>query len=893
MKVRIPADIEMEDRIVAGLTFRQLAILGLTAIAACGAYLVLEKRLPPIPAVAMTALFGAPGVVIAWAKPEGVHLERLLGAAARWWRHPRLRVLAPEGVIALSSKQRAPQVGEFVLPVSSIVDDGIVSLEGQGAVLLSRATSLNFDLRSEEEKERLIGGLGLLLNSLDSPIQFLIRSEKADLRSDVAALREKAGALPEELRTANASYAQFLLELAQRNDTLSRAVFVCFRESSGTDVAMRLKRRFQEASSMLAPLGIRLTCLDGHAASDLIGRASDRESLRPETMALPGAVIRRDGGESLGSQSDESTSPIIGPDSLEVLPRRVKVGGGWCETFAVTGYPREVGPAWLAPLLSFSGCLDISIHVEPVPNGAASGQMSRQLARLESTRRIESDQGRLSDPGLDAAASDAAELLGSIARGEARLFRVGLYLTVRAGSEDALRDEVEKVRALCSALLMETRPVTFRSLEGWLTTLPLATDQLRLRRSFDTNALASCFPFASCEVSSDGGVLVGANALTGGLVYCDRFAHENYNQVVLARSGAGKSYYTKLEVLRHLCRGLEVLVIDPEDEYRRLAEAVGGRVICVSREGFANPLRLTRPGEAGAASEQMLFAHAVVQSVLGELSSGEKSVLDKALVDSYRANGISDEPKTHAAEPPNLSKVVERIRRLGATDLASKLEPYSSGSHRRLLESHSSISFRHLTVFSLRDLPDSLKGPAVLLALDAIWRRVTQGERRPRLVVVDEAWWLLGQGKVGAGFLHRLAKSARKNWCGLTTVTQDVSDVLSTELGQAVITNSSTQVLLGQSPQAIEGLARAFDLSAGERSYLMSCERGQGLLCLGRERAAVKIIASSFEEPLITTSPEFLATLENPESNTGIEPVEFAKHSTGMAAPIDLDEVAL
>jgi type IV secretory pathway VirB4 component len=437
-------------------------------------------------------------------------------------------------------------------------------------------------------------------------------------------------------------------------------------------------------------------------------------------------------------------------------------------------------------------------------------------------------------------------------------------VTVRAASEEALEREAHRVRSLCASLLLDVRPVTFRALQGWVTTLPLGIDALRLRRTFDTKALAAAFPFASAELEASGGIFLGRNATTGGLVFVDRFAQENHNQVILARSGAGKSYLAKLQILRSLYAGAEVLVIDPEDEYRRLAEAVGGVVIGLGTSERLNPLDLAEAGKPEALPDQALFVHATISSLVGETSSEDKALLDRAILAAYEGVGITADPRTHVRPAPVLADVLANLRLdPRESSLADRLEPYVSGSHRMLFEGPATVRPEgHLVVFSLRSLSEELKTAGTLLALDAVWRRVSRGERRPRIVVVDEAWWLLGAGgDAGARFLQRLAKSARKHWCGLTTITQDVPDVLSTDLGQAVVTNAACQILLGQSPQAMEALARAFNLSAGEQSYLLTCDRGQGILAVGTERAALQVVASEAEHRLATSDPAEIAAM--------------------------------
>ena len=345
----------------------------------------------------------------------------------------------------------------------------------------------------------------------------------------------------------------------------------------------------------------------------------------------------------------------------------MQVGDGWCRSFAVVGYPREVALGWLEPLAAHPGRLDVSVHIEPVPAQVAADRLRRQLARLESDRRADAAKGRLGDPEVEVAAFDARELAAGIARGEQRLFRVGLYLTVHARTEEALDAECTRVRALCSSMLLDVQAATWRSLQGWTTTLPLGVDALSLRRSFDTDALAASFPFASAELSEPTGVLYGTAAKGSGLVLWDRFAQDNHNSVILARSGAGKSYLAKLEVLRSLYAGIEVAVVDPEDEYRRLADAVGGSYIHLGAPGVRlNPFDLS-PGPEPLV-RQALFIHTLVAVLVGEdVTTAAKPVLDRAILAAYDSVGITTDHRTHVRPAPVLADLAPcaRSRRRG------------------------------------------------------------------------------------------------------------------------------------------------------------------------------------------------------------------------------------
>jgi type IV secretory pathway VirB4 component len=560
---------------------------------------------------------------------------------------------------------------------------------------------------------------------------------------------------------------------------------------------------------------------------------------------------------------------LLGPAALALEHDRVRIGERWRASFAVTGYPHEVGRGWLAPLLHAARDADVSLHIEPVPPQVAADRLRRQRARLESTRRLEAERGRLSDPTVAAAAEDAADLASRLARGESKLLRSGLYLAVSASSRAELDERIERLRAICASLLLHVVPASFRPLEGWLSTLPLGLDRLRLRRAFDTEALAASFPFAAADPSADpDGILYGL-ASSGAPLLLDRFARENYNSVLLARSGAGKSYLAKLEALRLLFEGVQVFVLDPEDEYRRLCHAVGGVYLPLAGERSVtlNPLDLATAGSRTALAERTLFLAELVELLLGNLASEELPVLERAVRACYAGAGISDEPATHARPAPLLTNLVRALSADGAVgaSVASRLEPYASGSHSSLFARPSSAQpDGQLVCFSLRGLPERLKPPALLLCLDAIWRSL-EGPLRKRCVLVDEAWLLMRE-PAGAKFLYRLAKSARKRWCGLTTVTQDAGDLLASELGQSVIANAATQVLLRQAPQAIDRIAEAFHLSDGERRYLLSCPTGSGLLLLasahGEERVPLKVVASEVEHRLVTSDPAELAELE-------------------------------
>ncbi|MFZ3555816.1 VirB4 family type IV secretion system protein [Streptomyces sp. BH055] len=570
----------------------------------------------------------------------------------------------------------------------------------------------------------------------------------------------------------------------------------------------------------------------------------------------------------------------LGPESVSVQARTLAVGAHLASTLVVTGYPAEVTPGWLAPLLNFPAHLDIALHIEPVPNAVAAAGLKKQRARLESGRRSSLDKGRLDDPDVEAAASDAADLAYRIARGEGKLFQLALYLTVHAADEQALAEQVAAVRAVAESLLVNVAPTTYRALPGWLATLPLGLDTLKIRRTFDTAALAACFPFTSPDLpltldadGVPGGVLYGLNSVSGAPVLWDRFAQDNYNSITLARSGAGKSYLAKLELLRLLFTGVTASVIDPENEYVRLAETVGGHVIALGADGVRlNPFDLPATTTAGEdiLTRRVLFLHTFLACLLAtDLTSTQKAVLDRAILATYRRSGITPDARTWPRTPPqlhDLQTVLEEDGDPAAADLAQRLAPYVTGSHAALFNGPSTTPITgHLVVFALRSLPDEVKAPSMLLALDAIWRQTTaRSHPGKHLVVVDEGWLLMRED-AGARFLFRMAKAARKYWTALAVITQDADDVLASPLGRAVIANAATQILLRQAPQAIDAISDNFHLSHGEREFLLSAARGEALLLAGdrRHKVALISVAAPGEHAVITTDPGELAAQQS------------------------------
>ncbi|MDG4813961.1 DUF87 domain-containing protein [Micromonospora sp. WMMD956] len=558
------------------------------------------------------------------------------------------------------------------------------------------------------------------------------------------------------------------------------------------------------------------------------------------------------------------------PAALSVAPRHVQVGDGYAATYVVCGYPAEVGPAWLDPLLSYPGRVDVAVHLDPVAPQLAAPMLKRQRARFESSRRLDADQGRLGDPMVEAAAADAADLAERVARGAAKLFEVGIYVTVHARTLDELDETVAGVRSAAASVLLDLQPATFRHQQGWVSTLPVGVDALRMRRILDTTALAAAFPLASTDLAAPApgtvavpdGVLYGVNTTSNGVLIWNRWAQDNHNSVVLARSGAGKSYFVKLEVLRNLYQGTTVAVIDPEDEYAPLAEHVGGTIVQLGQPDVrVNPLDLPTDHRPDTLTRRGLYLHTLVSVLLGAAPPpAERAALDRAITATYARAGINGDPATWTRPAPRLRDLADVLAADGdpaAGQLAARLAPWTVGNFAGLFDGPTSVRPEgHLVVWSLRHLPDELRTVGTLLALDAIWSGIDTpapgAHRRRRLVVVDEAWLLMRDGE-GSRFLFRMAKAARKRSAGLCVVTQDAADVLSTDLGLAVVSNAATQVLMRQSTQSIDAVAEAFNLTTGEARLLLSAPRGEGLLVAGRSRILFRSVGSAAEHTIAVT----------------------------------------
>lgn len=561
---------------------------------------------------------------------------------------------------------------------------------------------------------------------------------------------------------------------------------------------------------------------------------------------------------------------VIAPPGMEIDFDYVKSGQTYFRTLFVAGYPRFIGANWLAPLINFDHALDISFYYYPAETKGILNDLRRKIAEMEATIESDLQSGRVLDPAINTALQDAKELQEQLATGIERFFQFTFYIKIPASTLEELDFITKQVEAVAGSLLLITKHATLQQEAALQSTLPLFSDKLFVIRNMDTTALATTFPFTSSELTANEGVLYGINEHNGSLVIFDRFTLENANSVVFAKSGAGKSYMVKLEALRSLMFGTEIIVIDPEDEYKDLATTIGGEYInfAQNKPSRINPFDLSGVYEEGEneLGLKILSLHSLLRIMLGELTPTEDAILDKSLINTYKLVGITPDPATQTKKPPLLGDLYNSLQNMAepqARDMGGRLEKFIRGSLSGIFDQESNVDLKNtFTVFSISNLQDELRPIAMFIILDYVWTRIKK-DRKKRLLVVDEAWYLM-KHKDSASFMYSIAKRARKYNLGLTTITQDVDDFINSDYGKAIITNSSIQILMKQSPAAIDKIVDVFYLSQGEKNLLLSADIGEGLFFAGQNHVAIRVQASPDEHELLTRN--------NPQPNTPTEP---------------------
>ncbi|PIR43495.1 hypothetical protein COV24_02510 [candidate division WWE3 bacterium CG10_big_fil_rev_8_21_14_0_10_32_10] len=565
---------------------------------------------------------------------------------------------------------------------------------------------------------------------------------------------------------------------------------------------------------------------------------------------------------------------IIAPASIYIDFNYMKIGNKFYRSLFVSGYPRYVGANWLSPLITFEHPLEISMFYYPIEAKGVLDDLRKKITEFQATIATDQQKGKVMDPTVVAALEDATALQEKLVKGVERFFQFSFYITLPADSLEELDSVTKRIQGTLGSLLIVAKQTTLQMEQAFQSTIPLAVDKLLYVRNMDTSSIATTFPFTSSELTMNEGVLYGINKHNGSLVIFDRFSLENANSCIFATSGAGKSYMVKLEILRSLMFGTECIAIDPEREYKTLTDAIGGAFIEFAGNSGAkiNPFDL--PGyqanrkdneiAENALGSKILSLHSLFKIIFGEMTNTEEAILDKALIETYRLKGITEEQNTHQNEPPvmeDLYKVLLGMEEPESKNLASRLERYVKGSLAGIFNQRTNIDLDNiLTVFSVRNLEDVLRPIAYYIILDFIWTKIKMSLKK-RLLVVDEAWYLMTHPD-SAYFMYSIAKRARKYYLGLTTISQDVSDFLNSEHGQVIVTNAAMKVLLKQSSSSIDKLGEVFHLSEGEKRLLLSAGVGEGLFFAGKNHVALQVVASPWEDKLITTNPEQLLKIK-------------------------------
>ena len=560
---------------------------------------------------------------------------------------------------------------------------------------------------------------------------------------------------------------------------------------------------------------------------------------------------------------------LISPSSIEIHSSYFRLGTKYGRTIYVYGYPRTLYTGWISGLINIDEVLDVSMYVYPVETTVVMKNLRKKVTQLEASYQVNSEKGRIRDPELEAAISDAEELRDQLQVGAEKFFRFGLYITLWGESLDELNFVQHKVETMLGQQMIFSKVATSQQEQGMNSTMPQCTDQLQIRRNMNTGAISTSFPFTSADLTQENGILYGVNMHNNGLVIFDRFTLENANLVVFAKSGAGKSFTVKLEALRSMMIGAEIIIIDPENEYQRLCEAVGGSYIRLSLNSDVriNPFDLPKIVDTEDANDalraNLVTLHGLFRLMLSGsggqagLTANEEADLDQALIDTYARAGITSDPLTHQSTPPTIINLYDTLLHMGGTgpSLTQRLRKYTTGTFAGIFSQQSNVDVNNqMVVFNIRDLEDELRPVAMYIVLSHVWN-VVRAEQKKRLLLVDEAWQLM-QYEDSANFLFSLAKRARKYYLGLTTITQDVEDFMSTKMGRAIVANSSMQLLLKQSASAVDVLSDVFKLTSEEKKRLANFPVGQGLFFAGANHVHIQIIASETEESLITTRPE-------------------------------------
>ena len=808
--------------------------------------------------------------------------------------------------------------------------------------MVLESTSLNFGLLSEKEQSAVIAAYAALLNSLSFPIQIMVRSQRKDISHYMEYLTQAAKkTMDPKLAKIMEGYKLFIVDAVKKKNVLGKKFYIVIpfsplelglAKSFSTTMAKKegplpFPKSYvvKKAKDILYPrrdhlvrqggrLGLKLRQLTTRELIELyynIFNPPPPATKKPEELAAPEAEGVLPGILKIGNapkpaepariaaqigpwgEKPKVFSPtvsliqkklglldLIAPQSIELDFDYIRLNGVLIRTLYTGIRRRYASPGWIEQIINFDSSLDISFHIYPVEGKTVLDDLRRKIAEMEAEMETDIERGKIVNPVTKAQLEDALALQEQLVKGIERFFDFSFYINIPAAEIEELNHITSQVKSTLRSLQIEGIPAALDTADAFISAGPFGLDKMAVTRNMDTTSLATTFPLTSAELSSDKGILYGINSQNESFIIFDRFSLENSNMTIFATSGAGKSYFVKLEALRTLMLGAEIIVIDPESEYKALAEAVGGEFISFSYSSPSkiNPFDLSAVYEEGENSLglKILSLHSLFKVIMGTLSPIQDALLDRALIMAYRGKGITQDPTTQKKEPPlmeDLYKALVGMETPDAMDLAARIEKFVKGSFVGIFDQQTNIDIKNpFTVFSVKDMEESLRPVAMFIILDFIWTRVKR-DLKKRILIVDEAWHMMRYPD-SAQFLWSVVKRARKYFLGLTTITQDVEDFLAQDIGKAIVTNSALRVLLKQSPAAIDKIGETFYLSEGEKQLLLAANIGEGIFFAGAHHAPIRVVASPEEHSLVTTKPQEL--LQKEAVSTQVAPAEAA-----------------
>ena len=767
------------------------------------------------------------------------------------------------------------------------IQDGVVILKNGGLRRVILVDGLNFDLKSEEEQAAILYAYQSFINSLDFSIQINIHSRKLNIEGYLNNLRAREKEEQSDLlKTQINEYIKFVQSIVETNSVMIKNFFLVVpydpvslpsvgspsapdkskikgvvqtpqKEDGGISQANRekLDERTDQIVSGLRQIGLRAVPLEDDELLELYYNFHNPATIETQKDFAP--------------DKDKSIDAVIAPKSLEVGASHLKIGDKFMRTLFVYDYPRFLSSGWFSPIINYPDLIDISIFIHPQDTGSVLKNLRAKAAQFESQIIDNQEKGIVRDPVLETAYQDVESLRDALQQAREKLFDVGVYVSIYADSLHDLNSLESQLTTIFDSKLLDLKSANYEQVSGWKSVVPTGEDKLSIHRPLNSSPVSSFFPFVSMDLTSDEGILYGVNRANNTFIIFDRFSLENANTVIFAKAGSGKSFAAKLEIIRSLMMGADFIVVDPENEYEKLAEAIGGTFFNISLNSghHINPFDIPAipPDEEPA---EVLKSHIVnltglVRLMLGKITDEEGALLDQAIIETYASHDITPDKDFSQAQPPVLADLENVLRGIsGGEGLGERLYRFTKGTYAGFTNEPTNISVENrLIVFSIRDLEDELRPVAMYIILNFVWNLI-RANLKKRIMIIDEAWWMMKYPD-SASFLFGLAKRARKYYLGLTTITQDVEDFLNSPYGKPIITNSSLQLLLKQAPATADLTAKAFNLTEAEKNYLLEAEVGTGLFVAGLKQAAIQIVASFFENNLITTNPEELTKSRN------------------------------